>query len=731
MRTLFYLLFITISFQCYAQELEIYPIPQKTNIEGEMSFPKKFRVQQKNTDKGAQLLIKQLFPEEKQSCRGIRVKIGKVNDRFVRKYKNKVPQKPEGYYLKIGKKEITIVGQDDRGIYYGLQTLSQLLNNKEKLPLVEITDYPDVMARGVVEGFYGTPWSFENRMRQLAFYGENKLNTYIYGPKDDPYHSSPNWRKPYPTEEKNQLKKLIDQAKINHVDFVWAIHPGKDIKWNEEDRNALIKKFELMYEMGVRSFAVFFDDISGEGTNPKQQASLLNYIQKQFIDVKKDVKPLIMCPTEYNKSWSNPKGGYLTTLGTELDPNIRIMWTGNRVIADIDMPTLEWINQKIRREAFIWWNFPVSDYVRNHLLLGPAYGNELNIANDLSGFVSNPMERAEASKIAIFSVADYTWNMKSYNDTKAWLKAMETVMPKSKDALRVFATHNSDLGPNGHGYRRNESVEFTPIAKEFTESLKQNKTPKNINAVKKEFESMVSSADILLNSNDNPFLMNEIRPWVQQFKLLGESGLEMIKMYYSLDKNQSNSFENEHKKFLSLKEKMFKIDQTENQNPYQPGIKTATLVVSPLINNSFSLLTERFNAKYNKNLNSGTEFNPHKLYTNIAQLASVPTILRNKELFMSPPLEVIKISPKEYFGFELAKTLKKSLLTFEFTPNSEIDKFKVEISKDGNTWTEVAVQKENSLNKATLDKEFKFVRIINFGNKEASIQIKKLNVSVK
>lgn len=133
------------------------------------------------------------------------------------------------------------------------------------------------------------------------------MNTYIYGPKDDPYHSSPNWRLPYPEKEALQLQELVKVANENEVDFVWAIHPGQDIKWNQEDRDLLLAKFEKMYDLGVRSFAVFFDDISGEGTNPNKQAELLNYIDEKFVKVKPDVTPLVMCPTEYNKSWSNPK----------------------------------------------------------------------------------------------------------------------------------------------------------------------------------------------------------------------------------------------------------------------------------------------------------------------------------------------------------------------------------------------------------------------------------------
>lgn len=49
--------------------------------------------------------------------------------------------------------------------------------------------------------------------------------------------------------------------------------PGQDIKWNEEDYNNLVNKFNLMYELGVRSFAIHFDDIDGEGTNPSKQVA--------------------------------------------------------------------------------------------------------------------------------------------------------------------------------------------------------------------------------------------------------------------------------------------------------------------------------------------------------------------------------------------------------------------------------------------------------------------------
>ena len=56
------------------------------------------------------------------------------------------------------------------------------------MPEVDINDYPTVSARGIIEGFYGTTWTHQDRLDQIKFYGKNKLNTYIYAPKDDPYH---------------------------------------------------------------------------------------------------------------------------------------------------------------------------------------------------------------------------------------------------------------------------------------------------------------------------------------------------------------------------------------------------------------------------------------------------------------------------------------------------------------------------------------------------------------
>ena len=44
-----------------------------------------------------------------------------------------------------------------------------------------------IQLRGIVEGFYGTPWTYEDRADLINFCGQQNLNAYIYAPKDDPF----------------------------------------------------------------------------------------------------------------------------------------------------------------------------------------------------------------------------------------------------------------------------------------------------------------------------------------------------------------------------------------------------------------------------------------------------------------------------------------------------------------------------------------------------------------
>lgn len=707
---------------------EIQPVPQHTVLEkGILTLSAAYRIiGEHEANPHAVKALKRLLPKRVDSKGVVRIIIGERGDKSIRKYGRLIPEQSEGYYLSVDDKEIVLAGNDERGTYYALQTLTQLLEDNT-LPQVEITDFPSIRYRGVVEGFYGTPWSHEARLRQLKFYGENKMNTYIYGPKDDPYHSSPHWRSPYPEKEAARLQELVEVARENEVDFVWAIHPGKDIKWNDEDRDMLIAKFEKMYHLGVRSFALFFDDISGEGTNPQKQAELLNYIDENFVKVKQDVKPLIMCPTEYNKSWVSDGGEYLKTLGNSLVPSVQIMWTGDRVVTDIKREGIKWVDSLVKRPVYVWWNFPVSDYVRDHLLLGPVYGNDTQIASLMSGFVTNPMEHPEASKIAIYGVANYAWNPTVYDARKTWQNAMRNILPGAAAELECFASHNSDPGPNWNEFSREESEDMKPLAERIlADYVREGKyLPDDMDELEAAFERMQEAADILLVNTENEPLIREITPWLYQFKLLAEMGEEVLEMtdaHQQID--AQDYFLRKYRHVKALQRRMFDLDQIYNQNPYQPGVATASKVLKPLIEQIFTATVKSYNVKYVDSLDVGASYMPHKLTSDVGRVQKLPLQIKANRLLITPFYEIVSWKIGRFVMLELDDIYTIENIEINVGQREPCTWGRLEVSTDGKEWKAIEMKQSGTKLFSDLKQPLKFARFTNVGDKDQQISLR-------
>ncbi|MCI6143410.1 MAG: beta-N-acetylglucosaminidase domain-containing protein [Bacteroidales bacterium] len=608
------------------------------------------------------------------------LRLGLVGDKAVSKVKKQVPTGEEAYYLHIDQGGATIAAHTDRGLYYGVLTLLGIMS-QGKLEACTITDWPDVKHRGVVEGFYGTPWSHEHRLRQLDFYGRHKMNVYIYGPKDDPYHRD-HWREPYPDTEAARIRELVDRAKARGVHFYWAIHPGIDIKWTDADRDALVAKLEKMYDLGVRAFAVFFDDIWGEGTKADKQAALLNYVDDNFIAKKHDVAPLIMCPTEYNRSWASDKGGYLRTLGTEMNKDVEIMWTGNTVVHCIDKESMQWINQRIDRKGYIWWNFPVSDYVRDHILLGPTYGNGLDIASDISGFVSNPMQHAEASKIALYGVADYTWNMRAYDYQKDWEAALAEILPNEKEALRTFALYNKALGPNGHSFAREEGDELKDLAAKAL-TLDDNA----LKEIGTKCRQLAIASDILLADKTNPWLIKELKPWLLQGKNVAAYGEAVVAMATQ----GVSEFTTYYKQARSLRQQMFELENADVRHPFQPGIKVATGVLLPTLDKIFAQSVDRYNKAHQTALERVAEYNPFTLTATVGQLAHQPVSLNGQEVSIRPLLEVVNWPADASITLEADREFTLQGMDFNLGVKDVARHFTLEVRRPSGEWQRVSL----------------------------------------
>ncbi|TCN27511.1 beta-N-acetylhexosaminidase family protein [Mesobacillus foraminis] len=449
---------------------------------------------------------------------------------------NGAEQKAQGYTLAVNSGEnefskngtILIKGKDGDGTFYGVKTLIQLAEKEDdtiEMKNVMISDEPSMSVRGIIEGFYGNPWSHQDRLDQIEFYGDYKLNTYIYAPKDDPYHRE-KWRLPYPENEMKRMEELINTANKNKVDFVFALSPGIDIEFDgqsgEEDFNALLAKSESLYDMGVRSFAILFDDIANKQGD--KQANLLNRFNEEFIKTKSDVSPLITVPTEYNTHVMGPIGDlspYTKAFSETLDKDIKVMWTGQAVVSEaLPLENVEFMRTDGDRIG-VWWNYPVSDYLRSKLALGPIIDIDNSLEGKLDFFTMNPMEHANLSKISLATGADYSWNTAHYDADRSWNWSIELLFNDLAPEMKTFADHSSRM-TGGWSVGRGDAVKVRKTMDEFWLKLsKRQDTSQEVTLLTKEFANMVQAADKLKEGLPQETL-SEALASLNKLRLLGE-----------------------------------------------------------------------------------------------------------------------------------------------------------------------------------------------------------------
>lgn len=572
--------------------------------------------------------------------------------------------KSEGYIVgakavSSGNSIIVLAGKDDAGIFYAVQTFRQMLKTSADgvlCPQVEIRDYPSMPIRGVIESFYGTPWTQAQRLNQISYYGSHKLNTYVYASKNDPYLRS-DWRNPYPADDLNIIKQLVDASDANHVNFVFAISPAAaqscihfdDPAKFASDFTLLETKAQSVYDVGVRNFAILLDDIDNK--NASDQAMLLNKFESDFIETHPGAKPLLMIPAAFCNAMLDDKT-YTNEMAAALDPKITVMWTGAGVVpATIDSSDIKTADALYNRKMLIWWNYPVNDFCTNSLLLGPAAGLDRSLDGVTCGLLSNPMIEPESSKIALFTVADYTWNPAAYNSSVSWNNAIDEFggNADASAALKIFADHSSACAMNGCS----ESVEIKDDLKELLRKINTDDEIASLAAkVKTKFAAIQAAPSTLRTKLDNPEFLTETKDWLDKLELFGRAGQDSVDMILAIRRHDIDGYwDCEQDAIDALRQ----IDA----NP----VIIADQVIDPYIRNVMksteSILLSQLRQKTDKvckfEVNS---VKANQMLTNMAVLKGVnaqngltedgcPTVFWNSDLLISLPVN-------GYFGIQLS-----------------------------------------------------------------------------
>ncbi|MDR0271521.1 beta-N-acetylglucosaminidase domain-containing protein [Paenibacillus sp.] len=500
----------------------------------------------------------------------------------------------EGYTLMVSGDEaaqITISGSDADGIHYGVITLSQMLKQlpDRKLKRCRIEDYPEILYRGYVEGFYGYPWSHEDRMDLMRFGGEQKLNTYIYAPKDDPYHRK-HWRDLYPKDKAREIAELAAAGHANNLNFVWTIHPGDSIDLSsEEDFHSAIRKLEQLYDLGVRQFGVLFDDLVGV-PDGKQQADFINRIDSEFVKAKGDVRPLLTVGTRYCEAWGPSMTEYFKPFMDTLHEDVEVMWTGAATMSNISKEQYDAPKRQIGsdRNLSVWWNYPVNDYCDSKILMGKIENLSANLDN-VNGFFANPMNQAQASKQALFCIADHNWNTDAFDAARSFSASFKALAPEVAEELEIFASNCSylkdDGGVSGDFYF-DESWDMKQDVMALREGFEAGRDISASAAVLlTSFERMEKAAVTIESHCLNERLVEELAPFLEAFKLMAGAGQHVIHAITAM--NQGNVLQMEchnekaHKLLLAMEE--CKVNRLKEENPFDFTVDVGTLLIKPFI----------------------------------------------------------------------------------------------------------------------------------------------------
>ena len=621
----------------------------------------------------------------------------------------------QGYILNASdddneKGEIKIIGADSDGAYYGIVTLSQMLKQKTDGKIAEtvISDYPSVKLRGFVEGFYGYPWSFEDRLSLMSESSEFKMNTYIYAPKDDPYHKD-QWRELYPEDKAEELRQLAAEGKKDNMSFCWSVHPGSGFNYyTDADYNSLIAKFEQLYSLGVRQFGISYDDLGGS-VSGSQHAEIINRVNREFVQVKGDVKPLIVVGTRYCNGWGPSMTTYFKPFWQNLDDDVVVMWTGANTMSAITKDAYEWPKTQTgvtNKDLAAWWNYPVNDYCDGNLMMSPLENLENDVDN-LSGFFLNPMSQAEASKVAIFSGADYSWNIGAFERTSSWVRAIDELVPEASEAFQRFADNISYIKD---GFEFDESRYLVDTIEAFKTAL-QNKegVVEAATALKAEFTKMKNDVTALRNIEDKN-LYEEIEQHLNAYEAVAEAGIASMSAFIDAQNGDVDScLSNINTTEIKLKEaETYEVESLETNGTKMNVVKVCEKRIKPLLKDSVDQIKSTLME------NVFPESEPAVIGT-MAGLAD-KTVEINKGNYEVNAISGV-MDANETAGIALPKAMKVAKIS---VTADNLDSLELQYSINGVNWISATSTVEDGTLVAAINTTATYARVV---NKNSSIDV--------
>lgn len=370
--------------------------------------------------------------------------------------------------------------------------------------------------RGLIEGFYGTPYRHIDRLWWIEELGRLGMNRYLYAPKEDPLHRD-QWRTPYPDEQVEEFRELVETGERHGVRVGFAISPGVSMVYGAaDDRELLQNKIDQFHSAGAQLYCLALDDVPTQLLHEADQRQY-GSLAEAHIDLAHELHRWIgedamlwLIPTDYVGTEATP---YLEQLGRELSPNIEIAWSGRTVLSP-EILTAEARSRRetLGRKVLIWDNVPVADGpMRAALHLSPYIGRDRDLASEASGILLNGMVQARASAIAVRSAAEYLEDPAQYEPEVAWERATAASSEGVEEPFALFA-HAHRFGPTNTQDKDRELEALWDAVREVLEQKRPERAA--LGALARGIAARLGVADELRARLRDRDLLTEIEPWI-------------------------------------------------------------------------------------------------------------------------------------------------------------------------------------------------------------------------
>jgi hyaluronoglucosaminidase len=392
--------------------------------------------------------------------------------------------------------------------------------------------------RGVIEGFYGTPYDTATRARVIRFIGARGMNAYVYAPKNDPLHRD-EWRTPYAEQQLADFGELARVGRDVGVRFYFAIAPG--ITYDRDDPadfERLAAKVRQVHDRGVTGFALLFDDLldpASTALDPELQAGLTARVAELVASFGGDtdlwfighVYTGLAADLRANRGLfaslsPEPPQVYYDAYADLVPPELPLMWTGPGVFSArlTRQDAQDFRDFASGRPLVIWDNFPVNDSIARELFLGPYLGRDPDLAEATDGVVLNLMSQPIAGLIAVATAAEYFANPAGYDAEGAWHRAITDVGGAGAAALELFAAQH-----RGHPVLAgaDEAIDLGHrIAAAFPGA---GSDLPGVTELRTYLGELAANRAALLATVEDAALLTEIAPWSEKLTALASAGL--------------------------------------------------------------------------------------------------------------------------------------------------------------------------------------------------------------